>query len=161
MMFTAAVLPSIPGRVRVQRSPLAGSGREGRRDDEWWRVLNATAIVHMRAARSEATARRQVEERGRLPLDGVQLLHSLVDARHRGEQRLRVRVCRAIEQLAHRALLDDAPSVHYGGAVAHLRYHTEVVCNEDDRDPGLVLELLQQPQILGLDRDVERSGRLV
>ena len=53
------------------------------------------------------------------------------------------------------------PGVHDRDLVAGLGDHPEVVRDEDDRHPGLVLELRQQGQDLVLDRDVERGRRLV
>ena len=45
--------------------------------------------------------------------------------------------------------------------VGHLGDHAEVVCDQDDRRPGLRLDRPHQVEDLRLDGDVERGGRLV
>ena len=57
--------------------------------------------------------------------------------------------------------LDDLAEVHHGDAVAHVAHDGEVVGDEDHRQAELALQLAQQVEDLGLDRDVEGGDRLV
>jgi len=50
---------------------------------------------------------------------------------------------------------------HYDDVVRDVRHHPEVVSDDDDRGPELLLEVLHQVENLSLDRHVERGGRLV
>ena len=85
----------------------------------------------------------------------------LVDHRHRREQRVRVRVPRAREELVGRRDLDDLAEVHDGDPVAHVADDREVVRDEEVGEPQLVLQVGEQVEDLRLDRDVERRDRLV
>ena len=82
-------------------------------------------------------------------------------ARHRGEQRARVRLARRREELRGGRLLDRVAVQHDDRAVGDLGHHAHVVRDERDRHAFLVLQQLDQLEDLGLDRDVERGGRLV
>ena len=68
---------------------------------------------------------------------------------------------RRVEQVAHRAHLDDPAGVHHRQRVAHLGDDAEVVGDEDQRHAGLLLDVLEQVEILGLDGDIEVGGGLV
>jgi hypothetical protein len=70
-------------------------------------------------------------------------------------------VLRAVEQIPHRAVLDDPAGVHHRHPVAHARYDAEVVGDEDYRHPGVALQVLQQIEILRLDRDIQIGGGFV
>jgi hypothetical protein len=70
-------------------------------------------------------------------------------------------MARGLEDLAGRALLDDAAGVHNRHAVAHLGHDAEVVSDEQQRHAGPPLEVLEHVEVLGLDGDVEVGGRLV
>ena len=70
-------------------------------------------------------------------------------------------MARPVEDLARRPGLHDPARVHDGDAVAQLGHDAEVVGDEDQREVGLALDVLQQAQVLGLDRHVERGRRLV
>src|SRR5262245_38687434 len=115
----------------------------------------------MRAAGCESTARRQVHERRRLAVDGRKARACSRHPGNRGDQRLCVRVRRALENLRHGPTFDDAAGIHHRNAVAHPGDDPEVVGDEQDRHPRLRLQPLQQLQVLELDRYVERGGRLV
>jgi hypothetical protein len=62
---------------------------------------------------------------------------------------------RAIEKIAHAALLYDPARVHDSGAIAHSPHDTKVMCDEDNRDTHLGLERLEEPKVLCLDGNVE------
>src|SRR5690606_41430825 len=65
------------------------------------------------------------------------------------------------EDLLARAELDDLAAVHDGDAPREHLDDREVVRDEDAREAVLALQLGEQLEDLGLDRDVERRGRLV
>ena len=65
------------------------------------------------------------------------------------------------EQRFDWCFLDDLAAVHHGDAVGHLGDDAEVVGDQHDAGPALGLEGAHQVEDLGLDRDVERGGRLV
>ena len=116
----------------------------------------------VRAARRERAARRQRAQRGRLPRDGRQAVRlGTVDARDRAQQPPGVGVLRVREQLALGAVLDDAARVHHAHAVGDVGDDAHVVRDEDDRGAEIALQPAQQREDLRLDRDVERSRRLV
>src|SRR3954470_14521853 len=69
-------------------------------------------------------------------------------------------MARGVEERVRVGHLHDLAEVHDGDAVAHVAYDAEVVRDEDDREPEVALELLEQVDDLGLDRHVERRDRL-
>src|SRR5687767_10387469 len=136
----------------------------------WPHFLERRRVVEMhgfgqRAARREAAARPRLAAQGR---DGAGNRLELllpggrhVDARDRAQQSLRVRVERLLEQLAHRCFLHHLGAVHHDHALRGLGDDAHVVRDEHDGHAELGLQLVQQLQDLGLDRHVERRGRLV
>ena len=59
------------------------------------------------------------------------------------------------------AILDQLADVHHRHAVADVLDHAQVVGHEQVGQPELLLQILEQVQDLGLDRDVQRRDRLV
>ena len=57
--------------------------------------------------------------------------------------------------------LDDAAAEHDDHLVGERAHDAEIVADEEDREPHVGLEVLEQVDDLRLDRDVERRGRLV
>ena len=84
-----------------------------------------------------------------------------VELRHRKHQRLRVRMQRLLEQLAGRRFLDHLAEVHDDDTPAHMTDDTEVVRDEEIGQVELLLQLDEEVQHLGLDRDVESRHGLV
>ena len=84
-----------------------------------------------------------------------------VEPRPAGEQALRVGMLRVREDVEHGAVLDFFAAVHHEHVVGDFGDHAEVVRDEEDRHAALVAELAEDVEDLGLDRDVERGGRLV
>ena len=78
-----------------------------------------------------------------------------------GKQRAGVVLLRVGEDALDRALLDDVAAIHDDDAVGHLRDDGHVVRDEEHRHAVLALETVDQREDLGLDRDIERRGRLV
>src|SRR3546814_8394439 len=68
---------------------------------------------------------------------------------------------RAIEDVAHRPLLDHAAGVHHHDPVAESGNDAEVVGDHDDGGAEIALQVGQQIEDLRLDGDVEGGGRLV
>src|SRR5260221_11605902 len=81
--------------------------------------------------------------------------------RHGFEQRARVRMRTALEQILRPALLDDAAEVNHRDLVAQIFHHREVVADQDGAPSELVPQILQEIEYLLLYRDVERADRLV
>ena len=121
----------------------------------------ATARLGYRTSRREATARRHRGQIGRLAVDRRQRLAAAAQRGQTAQQPDRVRVTRLIEDVARLAHLDDAPGIHDGDPVAELGHDPQIVRDEDQRQVGLALDLLQEPQVLRLDRHVQRRRRLV
>ena len=68
---------------------------------------------------------------------------------------------RCVENLPHVARLNDPTSIHDRYTITHLRDNSEIVGDENDTYTGFGLNLLQQPQVTGLDCDVKRCSRLI
>ena len=64
-------------------------------------------------------------------------------------------------ELAGGAALDDSPGVHDVHAVGVPGHDAQVVRDDQHRDPEAPREVLHELEDLGLDRHVERGGRLV
>ena len=78
-----------------------------------------------------------------------------------GEETPGIRHLGVVEDLAHRARLHDLPAVHHADAVGGAGDHAEVVRDQDDGHTEPNLQLAHKLQDLGLNRHVERRGRLV
>ena len=83
--------------------------------------------------------------------------------RHRRQERPRVRVPRSPSKTASRVpQLDDLPEIHDGDAPRpSARTIARSCADEEHREAEVLLEILEQVDDLGLDRDVERADRLV
>ena len=86
---------------------------------------------------------------------------SWVDPGDGAEQRLGVRVPGPGEQHVGRRGLDDPAGVHDQDPVGPAGDHAHVVGDQQQPHVQPGLQLVQQPQDLGLDGHVERGGRLV
>jgi hypothetical protein len=83
------------------------------------------------------------------------------EVRHRSEQGPSIRVLRLIENLINRAIFDDLAGIHDRDIIGHVGNDTEVVGDENNRKIQLLLQVVDQVKDLGLDRDVQRRGRLI
>src|SRR3989304_3292427 len=88
-------------------------------------------------------------ERGNTPGDEGKPLLPRSRSGQGPEQPLRVRVDRVGEEVARLRDLDDAPQVHDRHPVGELRYHPEVVGDQQDRHPLLLAHLLEEGEDLG------------
>ena len=77
------------------------------------------------------------------------------------QQRVGVRVDGIAEQHFARRHLDDLAGAHHHDPVGDIVHHREVVRDEQIGDFELLLQILQQVEDLGLDRDIQRRDRLV
>jgi len=129
-----------------------------------WRLLLAADLGGVAAARVE-TASRGRHDRAR----HVALEHDLHPAvgqvgvrdRNRGQQGLGVGVDGPLVELLGRRDLHDLAQVHDRDAVRHVPDHAQVVSDEDVGKVQLVLQVIEQVDHLGADRDVEGGDRLV
>ena len=154
------------GRPARWRQPAPGEmarradGREGRRDVAQ-RRRDVADRHRVRAAALEQAAGGEVQRVGDDALDDLEPFALLAEARDRGEQALRVRVMRLGVDGVDVGPLDDLAGVHHDDLVGHLGDHAQVVGDEHDRHLVLLAQRLHELEDLGLDRDVERGGRLV
>src|SRR5262249_43606162 len=123
-------------------------------------LFEPAAVDRPRAAGLEAGPGRKARRIGRLTRDAAK---RLLDAELRNgiEEGPRVRMAGLVEQPPHRLHLHDLSRVHHRDPVTHLGDDAEVVGDEDQRDAGRALEILQQIQVLQLDGDVEVRRGLV
>ena len=122
----------------------------------------ADRLGHGAARRVDAALERLAEGRQRAGdrlQRGVGLVHA--EARHAAHQAHRVRVPRVGEDVARRALLDEAPGVEHADALAEAPHQAEVVRDQQDGRVDAPAQLLDQVEDLGLDRGVEAGGGLV
>src|SRR5882724_3667313 len=70
-------------------------------------------------------------------------------------------MARIPEQLGLVRDLDDASEIHHGDAMADMRYDREIMRDEQIGEAMLALQIDQEIDHLGLDRDVERGHWLV
>jgi hypothetical protein len=143
---------------------MAAHVRRAERDQRG--LLVAAALLGGRAAVDELAALRQVRERRHhaLDLDQPRARHGLgafAVARDRAQEAGRVVMAGRREQRLGRRALDDPAGIHHHDLVTGLGDHAEIVGDEQDRHPELALQRAEQIEDLGLDRDVERGGRLV
>ncbi len=126
------------------------------------RVLRRAAVEDVVAARREPAACGPVERARHHAADRLQrgrVAHA--EERDRLQQRLRVRMLRAAEDVGDGPSLDDPARVHDRDLVDHLGDHAEVVGDQQDRHAEPLAQLSHQLEDLGLDRRVERGRRLV
>ncbi len=81
--------------------------------------------------------------------------------RRAGQQRLGVGVARPGEDRRGRALLDRPAQVHDHDLVGDKAHDVQIVGDEQVGEIERLLQIRQQVEHLGLDRDVERGDRLV
>src|SRR5260221_2799574 len=126
------------------------------------RTFGAAALGRVGAARVEGAAGRRIERRGEFALqhDALALLAE-IDTRRRGEQGLRVRVERALEDRLLRYLLGRPAEIHDEKIIGDVADDAEIVRDEEVGQAELVLQVVEQVEHLGLDRDVEGGDRLV
>ena len=78
-----------------------------------------------------------------------------------GEEGLSIGMGGARGDILRRSHFDDAPQIHHGDRVAHVRHRRQVVGDEEVGEAQVPLEIAQEVQDLGADGDIERGDRLV
>src|SRR3990172_4059314 len=159
-------LPLVVARRKVPRGVLLEGGIYPVADRKFIpsRLPGAEAVPRLLpqgAAVGERAAGRDGVEIGNNPRDRRKPLLPRSRSGQGPEQPLRVRVDRVGEEVARLRDLDDAPRVHDRHPVGELRYHPEVVGDQQDRHPLLLAHLPEEGEDPGLDGDVERRGGLV
>ena len=101
------------------------------------------------------------ERRRNLPLDGRIGPALAVQARHAGQQRLRVGMVRGGIEIGGIRGFDHAPKVHHHHALREVPDHAQVVADEQVGQSEALTQVEEQVQHLRLDRDVERGHRFV
>ena len=128
----------------------------GRCRAEW--ELRRRAARGERAAALDGIALRRLQQRGST---AALRFGPRIGQRHRSQQQLRVGMARRRVERAGRSGLDELAAIHHGDPVRDVPDHRQVVRDEEVGEAELGLEVLQQVDDLGLDRDVERRYRLV
>ncbi len=125
-------------------------------------ALATLGLHELAAGREHAAGQRRAETRQE-PGDGHEGGGVLAgaEARHAAQEAHGVGVARVGEQIAGRALFDDAPGVHDPDALAHAGDHAEVVADQQDGGVDAGTQVVDQVEHLGLDRGVEAGRRLV
>ena len=109
-----------------------------------------------RASGVERTAGRRVQRAGKIALeDNPFPVDRGIRDRDRREECFRVRMRRVREQVVAVCDLNDAAEVHHRDAVAEVLDNAEVVCDEEQRQVELALQLVEQVQDLRLDRNIK------
>ena len=112
-------------------------------------------------ARREPTALRHPVDRGDGARNGTHPVAVPIGARHRGEEALGIGMERRVEDSLDRAGLDDRSGIHDRDPVGDLRHDAHGVRDQEDAHAAPAPQVLDQPEDLRLDRDVERRRRLV
>ena len=156
---TAAPATAWHATSRSAASATGASPRSSPRQRSSMPSRAASPEADERAARVEATARRDPRRVGRLAAEDLR--RDVRDLRHDRQQRARVGVPRRGEDVLGRALLDDPPQVHHRHAVGDVPRQPEVVGDDEDRHLGLAHQAQHQREDLAAHRRVEARHRLV
>jgi hypothetical protein len=65
------------------------------------------------------------------------------------------------EQLGDRRLFDNAAGIHHDDTLREFSNHAKIVRNQHHRHTQFLAQVAQQFQHLGLNRHIERGGRLI
>ncbi len=94
-------------------------------------------------------------------LDGLAALHVRIRDGHCRHQRLGIGVQGVREDLLAGAEFHRVAQVHHQHPIRDVLHHGEVVGDEDEGEPHLLLQGFQQVHHLSLDGDIQRRDRLV
>ena len=129
------------------------------------RLLRRAAVEGDRAARAEPAARRDVRRVRRLAHEDRPLRaharRGRLRRRRDGDERLRVRVARLVDDRVRRPDLHDLAEVHHRDAIGDHPRQRQVVGDEQVGQVALRAQVEHQAQQLRPDRDVEHAHRLV
>ena len=93
--------------------------------------------------------------------NGGQFFQTLVQRGTAGNQPLRERMLRMMENLLHISLFHHIPFKQNHHIISNLRHHPQIMGDEDDAHPMLALELLNEFENALLNGHVKGGGRLV
>ncbi len=141
---------------RIVQVARGGAAREV--DLAQGRTNVATRREAMRTARVETAARRQPRRIGDFAGHVEVHLHVGIRPGHRGEQRLGVGMKRLRKNIRRPPELHNPAGVHHGHPVAEMPDDIQVVRHEKEREPELLLQVLEQVEHLRLHGHVERRG---
>ena len=113
------------------------------------------------AARMEVAARRRVQGRGNLALDGTVGGLAVLDFGHLAQEGLGVGVVGRGEELRGGAFLDQAAQVHDHDAVGDVLDHADGVADEEVAQGQFLAQFHEEVEDLGLDGDVQGGHGLV
>ena len=91
----------------------------------------------------------------------IVVLSRSVNAGHRAEEFLRIRVLRFVKDFFCFSVFDDFAGIHDRNVVGDVAHHGEIVRDEDHGEVQLVAQLEEQIEDLGLNGNVERGYGLV
>ena len=66
-----------------------------------------------------------------------------------------------VKYILQRTALHNLAPVHDGYLVAEVGHDPQVMCDQDDGGPQLLLKIAHHPDYLGLDGHIQRRGGLV
>src|SRR3990167_2257845 len=126
------------------------------------RLFNLAAFAGMGAALVEGATAGWRQRVGQLAAElDLRFARIGMDGRCRRQQRLSVRVQRTVVDQLAGAHFHWAAEVHHQHIVGHMAYHREVVRDKHVAGVELFLQVHKQVEHLGLDRYVQRRGRLI
>src|SRR3989338_7554675 len=114
-----------------------------------------------RTARREMAAGRRVGGRRQIAIQTDALPAFAIDARHGGQQGLRIGVPGRAQHFFRLAAFDDAPEVHHAYLMREVFHYRKVVGDEQVTQVQFLLQRLQQIQNLRLHGHIQRAGRFV
>ena len=129
--------------------------------DEITHTQNGLHIVRRRRLRCRIDrGGRAVHPQQRKAGRAIGALHR-AQARHRRQQRTRIRMRRLCKHRGRRALFHAIALVHHEHAVGHFRHYAHVVRDEHHRHVQFLLQRADQLQDFRLDGHVQRGSRLI
>ena len=142
--------------ARKQRHEVVGVHGLERRDG-----LRGSAARPAGSAAAKRQPARQIGEVRRLALDGGERLAPAAERRQAVEEPDGIRMARPVEDLARPPRLHDAPAYMTATRSQSLATMPRSWVTKIIARSGLALDVLQEAQVLRLDRHVERGRRLV
>ena len=125
-------------------------------------VFMSADVFCIRAARVEVTACRRIDRGGDFASENLLLpMPVRIRDRYRVEQGLGIRMPRPAVQVCRRGDFDNSPKVHDRDSVADMFDDTQIMRNEEVSQAEFFLQVFEEIDDLGLDREIEGRDRLV
>ena len=126
------------------------------------RSFDAAPLLRVPTASVKAASGRDVDRAGKISLQANAFRRARpAPGRHRRQQRPRVRMAGIAKQHLAVRLLHHHAEVHDGNLVADVLHHRQIVRDEQERQVQILLQVAQQVQDLGLNRDIQRRDGFV